>query len=283
MTPPNKGDLVISPDGYYAIVSQIDPPTLALGNGLEEQIDRVAFAQCVRMPLVGQQSSSPTNFVELVDGRLPSQMRRSHEMPTYEECLDQEPKDVQLAIKEIVEMAGTTDASWSILQAAGRALADARNELSRDKPETEAMSEEDKAFYMRADSYVRILKRDLDEKLMEIGPDGVGGLLSGLTMQADEFDRRDDGDSPAAIECWAAMTAICDATFRMFGELGHPLHRLYSEGKRMPKMEHRFLNRYRCEECGESWARVWSHTCNDRCPGCRRETEPFRSDDIGED
>lgn len=37
-----------------------------------------------------------------------------------------------------------------------------------------------------------------------------------------------------------------------------------------------FLNRYRCT-CGEEWENEDDCTCNDRCPKCRNEMEPFES------
>lgn len=43
-----------------------------------------------------------------------------------------------------------------------------------------------------------------------------------------------------------------------------------------------YLNYYRCT-CGARWVDLWSCTCNDRCPVCRKEIEPYRSDDFIED
>jgi hypothetical protein len=40
-----------------------------------------------------------------------------------------------------------------------------------------------------------------------------------------------------------------------------------------------FLNHYRCSDCGETWSDAWSCTCNDRCPNCDTETEPYESED----
>jgi hypothetical protein len=39
-----------------------------------------------------------------------------------------------------------------------------------------------------------------------------------------------------------------------------------------------FLNHYR--HCGVRWAMVWSCMCNDHCPTCGAEIEPYRSDDV---
>ena len=43
-----------------------------------------------------------------------------------------------------------------------------------------------------------------------------------------------------------------------------------------------FRNFYRCPECGTTWTMEWSATCNDRCPSCRLEIQPHRSEDIEE-
>jgi hypothetical protein len=37
------------------------------------------------------------------------------------------------------------------------------------------------------------------------------------------------------------------------------------------------LNFYRHEECGTRWADLWSCGCNDECPKCGGEIEPYDS------
>ncbi len=44
-----------------------------------------------------------------------------------------------------------------------------------------------------------------------------------------------------------------------------------------------FLNHYYCEHCESEWSDTWSCTCNDKCPTCNREIEPFQSDEIKKD
>lgn len=39
-----------------------------------------------------------------------------------------------------------------------------------------------------------------------------------------------------------------------------------------------FTNHYLCT-CGEQWQDTWNSACNDRCPTCNREIEPYASDD----
>lgn len=41
-----------------------------------------------------------------------------------------------------------------------------------------------------------------------------------------------------------------------------------------------FRNAYRCDACGEEWTDEWSCMCNDKCPGCNAEVEPFESEEI---
>lgn len=42
----------------------------------------------------------------------------------------------------------------------------------------------------------------------------------------------------------------------------------------------RFLNHYRCSECGQEWNDIWSATCDDDCPKCgARHISPYASDD----
>lgn len=43
-------------------------------------------------------------------------------------------------------------------------------------------------------------------------------------------------------------------------------------------MSYRFTNYYRCP-CGAVWHDCWDAQCNDRCPSCRREIEPYASED----
>lgn len=40
----------------------------------------------------------------------------------------------------------------------------------------------------------------------------------------------------------------------------------------------RFVNHYLCE-CGHEWEDEWDCACNDRCPACNKEIEPYISDD----
>jgi hypothetical protein len=39
-----------------------------------------------------------------------------------------------------------------------------------------------------------------------------------------------------------------------------------------------YVNYYRCPNDGTEWVDCWSSMCNDRCPRCNAEIEPFRSD-----
>ncbi len=43
-----------------------------------------------------------------------------------------------------------------------------------------------------------------------------------------------------------------------------------------------YVNRYRCEDCNVEWDDEWDCGCNDECPECGAETEPYFSHDISE-
>ena len=39
-----------------------------------------------------------------------------------------------------------------------------------------------------------------------------------------------------------------------------------------------FVNYYPCPDDGTRWSMTWSYMCNDRCPACNHEIEPYRSE-----
>jgi len=45
-------------------------------------------------------------------------------------------------------------------------------------------------------------------------------------------------------------------------------------------MEQFFQNFYHCPSDGTMWDDVWSCMCNDRCPVCNKEIEPYKSIDV---
>jgi hypothetical protein len=44
--------------------------------------------------------------------------------------------------------------------------------------------------------------------------------------------------------------------------------------------EIRFINHYRCPDDGTEWTDRWSCACNDKCPTCNKEIEPYESEEI---
>ena len=42
----------------------------------------------------------------------------------------------------------------------------------------------------------------------------------------------------------------------------------------------RFINHYKCPDCGTEWEDISPYTNNDRCPICDTETSPYMSDDL---
>jgi len=48
----------------------------------------------------------------------------------------------------------------------------------------------------------------------------------------------------------------------------------------MADEEIRFINHYRCPDDGTEWTDRWSCACNDKCPTCNKEIEPYKSQEI---
>lgn len=46
--------------------------------------------------------------------------------------------------------------------------------------------------------------------------------------------------------------------------------------------DRQFVNKYRCP-CGHEWEDQWDCKCNDRCPTCDKEIEPYESELIPEE
>lgn len=42
----------------------------------------------------------------------------------------------------------------------------------------------------------------------------------------------------------------------------------------------RYNNKYHCKECDHLWESEWSCACNDKCPKCNGEHEPYQSEPI---
>ena len=48
----------------------------------------------------------------------------------------------------------------------------------------------------------------------------------------------------------------------------------------MPWEPGKFRNHYRCPRDGSGWEDTWSCMCNDRCPVCNAEIEPYISEEL---
>ncbi len=46
------------------------------------------------------------------------------------------------------------------------------------------------------------------------------------------------------------------------------------------EVEMKYHNFYRCPECLTEWDDHWDSMCNDQCPDCEAEIEPYKSEDI---
>ena len=63
---------------------------------------------------------------------------------------------------------------------------------------------------------------------------------------------------------------------KKLNEKGYTIHNLKTFRGREPEDDKdRFHNFYRCG-CGEEWEDYWSCACDDRCPRCNAEIEPYK-------
>ncbi len=47
-----------------------------------------------------------------------------------------------------------------------------------------------------------------------------------------------------------------------------------------PQLPFKFINYYECPNDGTRWRDEWMCACNDRCPACDSEIEPYCSEDV---
>ncbi len=47
-----------------------------------------------------------------------------------------------------------------------------------------------------------------------------------------------------------------------------------------PPVNAKYRNYYRCSSDDMEWSDEWESMCNDRCPICRFEIEPYTSEDV---
>ena len=60
-----------------------------------------------------------------------------------------------------------------------------------------------------------------------------------------------------------------------------PRHRLKEHSTMPTAPTSLFRNHYDCPVCGTTWTDEWNCACNDRCPKCNTEIEPYDSKEIG--
>lgn len=47
-------------------------------------------------------------------------------------------------------------------------------------------------------------------------------------------------------------------------------------------MDNEKLYRSYYQHCGEEWQSIWDSACNDECPVCGKEIEPYDYEEVGE-
>ena len=77
-----------------------------------------------------------------------------------------------------------------------------------------------------------------------------------------------------------ALDLMNNGKIRVWAYSGGFLGGTFEAGDEDQAEEIRFLNQYRCPDDGTEWSDEWSCACNDRCPTCDKEIEPYESEEI---
>jgi hypothetical protein len=91
----------------------------------------------------------------------------------------------------------------------------------------------------------------------------------------------DEGELETALQAQQPDLITWEEGQDMTPTFDNALENSLSDYGELPENEHRYTNHYRCE-CGHEWQDTWSCMCNDRCPKCNKEIEPYDSDDHGQ-
>lgn len=74
---------------------------------------------------------------------------------------------------------------------------------------------------------------------------------------------------------------LCNSNGALLGTLGRFSHyRCVDCGFQFSTKATKFLNRYNCSGCHFAWEDTWYCACNDRCPECNKEIEPYESEEV---
>lgn len=137
--------------------------------------------------------------------------------------------------------------------------------------------------------YRRLIEHDFDEGLEE-GIDSAAKRLYFFANISPEEAKvelatlLDDDEKPELMEC-----SKCGRSFPIDlidfkdetgdGEFDVPACRdCYGPGW-APALA-AYLNRYKCPYDGATWVDLWDSECNDRCPTCNKEIEPYESEEV---
>jgi hypothetical protein len=77
-----------------------------------------------------------------------------------------------------------------------------------------------------------------------------------------------------------ALDLMKNAKVRVWAYSAGFLDTAYGDSDEDQAEEIRFLNHYKCQYDGAEWTDEWSCACNDRCPTCNKEIEPYESNEI---
>ena len=96
------------------------------------------------------------------------------------------------------------------------------------------------------------------------------------------IDNQDDelGESLVPVRDFLRRCAAPEEAGTSIADWSHPAVSTPAEDEG-GESDKRYRNHYRCI-CGHEWTDEWDCTCNDRCPKCNTEIEPYDSEELGQ-
>lgn len=94
-------------------------------------------------------------------------------------------------------------------------------------------------------------------------------------------DRKNAGEAPMTQE--EIRDWICEDLYSYdfsSEDIDSKLHITYKTEAISDEDENTMINYYECNDCNQSWEDTHSCACNDKCPSCNKEIEPFTSEYI---
>jgi rubrerythrin len=124
---------------------------------------------------------------------------------------------------------------------------------------------------LRAEGVLRMLRGEYQD---------FTNLCSFEELQAEGLDEPAEPDGKLA-GIWASFIERKQLDKEKYQKLlEQPLNLEFKQEEpqaQQSQKESQFLNYYSCKDCGYRWNDKWDCKCNDKCPSCNKEIEPYAS------